>query len=114
MLRALDIPTRFERRAKARVSARFSAAVQGTDRRGGHFEAATFLDNLSPVGLYLRLGREVAVGSKLLIYVYMGRGEGAPAEDGFTLEVYGLVRRVEPLPGGDVGVAVSFATGVLL
>ena len=114
MLRAPDTPTRFERRAKARVSARFWAAVQGTDRRGDHFEAATFLDNLSPVGLYFRLGRDVAVGSRLLIYVHMSRGEGPPAGEGFVLEVYGLVRRVEPLPGGDVGVAVSFANGVLL
>lgn len=113
MQRALNSPLRLERRAKARVSVPFKAAVQGTDAEGDHFEATTILDNLGPGGLYLRLTREVRSGSRLLVNVDMDRQGEAPAGLGFGLEVYGLVRRVDPLPGGAYGVAVSFTSSVL-
>jgi hypothetical protein len=114
MQRALNIPLRLERRAKSRVSVPFRAAVQGTDGDGVHFEVTTVLDNLSPGGLYLRLTQDVRVGSRLFVNVYMDRCDDAQGEQGFSLEVYGLVRRVDPLPGGACGVAVSFANSVLL
>lgn len=114
MQRALNSPLHLERRAKPRVSVPFQATVQGTDWDGVHFEAATVLDNLGPGGLYLRLIREVRVGSRLLVNVYMDRHEEVPQEDGFGLEVYGLVKRVDPVAGGAFGVAMSFNNSVLL
>ena len=114
MQRALNIPFRLERRTKVRVSVPFRAAVQGTDGEGVHFEVSTTLDNLSPGGLYLKLDREVRTGSRLLVNVYMDGHAGASGEQGFSLEVYGLVRRVDPLPDGVFGVAVSFASSVLI
>jgi hypothetical protein len=111
---AYDSLLRFERRAKPRVSVPFQTTVQGTDEAGNDFEATIVLDNLSPGGLYLRLFRSVGVGSRLLVNVRMDRVEEAPEGDGFFLEVYGLVRRVDRLPGGAFGVALSFASSVLL
>ena len=114
MQRAAKGSLRLERRAKARVSVPFQATVQGTDGEGAHFEVTTVIDNLGPGGLYLRLLREVKIGSRLLVNVHMDGKEALAAEHGFDLEVYGLVRRVEHVPGGAFGVAVSFTTSVLL
>jgi hypothetical protein len=105
---------RLERRAKPRVSVPFQTTVRGTDKAGTVFEATTVLDNLSPGGLYLRLLNGVGIGSRLLVNVRMDRVEEDPEDDGFVLEVYALVRRVDRLPDGVFGVALSFASSVLL
>lgn len=115
MQRALSSPPYLERRSKPRVSVPFQATVQGTDVEGVHFELTTILDNLSAGGLYLRLSREVRAGSKLLINVHLyGQGEVIPPERGLGLEVYGPVARIDYVPGGFYGVAVTFSNSVLL
>ena len=114
MQRALNSPLRLERRTKPRVSVPFQATVRGTDGAGADFEVRVVLDNLGPGGLYFRLIREVLVGSRLLVNVNMDRHEGVTAEPGLSLEVYGSVKRVDHLPGGAFGVAISFSNSVLL
>ena len=114
MTRTLSSPPYLERRSKPRVSVPFWATVQGTDVEGVHFEVTTILDNLSAGGLYLRLAREVRVGSRLLINVHLsGREDVLPAERGLDLEVYGPVARVDSVAGGSCGVAVTFSNSVL-
>ena len=103
-----------ERRAKPRVMVPFRAAVRGVDDVGTPFEVATVVDNLSANGLYLRLTKGVSEGARLLINVSLYFNPAGSGDDGLSLEVYGFVRRVDRLPGGAAGVAVSFTTGVLL
>ena len=111
---ALSSPHYLERRSKPRVSVPFRATVQGTNVEGVHFELTTTLDNLSASGLYLRLPREVQVGSKLLVNVHLHSQEDAlPAECGLSLEVYGPVARVDFVNGGSYGVAITFSNSVL-
>ncbi len=105
---------RLERRTKPRVSVPFRATVQGVDRAGEAFETATVVDNLSAGGLYLRIRPEVSQGAGLLVNVDLaGHAEGLDAA-GLNLEVYGHVRRVDPLPGGAFGVALAFSTSVFV
>ena len=112
---ALSSAPYLERRAKPRVSTPFRAAVQGTDVNGVHFDVTTTLDNLSAGGLYLRLANEVRVGSRLLVNVHFnGQGDAPLSECCLSLEVYGPVARVDPVPSGFYGVAVTFSSSVLL
>ena len=114
MQRALSSAPYAERRSRPRVSVPFRATVQGTDVDGVYFELTTVLDNLGAGGLYLRLTREVRLGSKLLVNVHIyGHGDVLPAESGLGLEVYGPVARVDLVPGGSYGVAVTFSNSVL-
>ena len=114
MPRALSSPPYLERRSKPRVSAPFRAAVQGTDVNGVHFDVTTTIDNLSAGGLYLRLASEVRVGSRLLVNVHLnGQGDALLSERCLSIEVYGPVARVDPIPGGFYGVAVTFSSSVL-
>ena len=114
MRRTLSSPHDLERRSRPRVSVPFWATVQGTDVEGVHFEVTTIIDNLSARGLYLRLAREVRVGSRLLVNVHLsGREDVLPAGSGLDLEVYGPVARVDSVTGGSYGVAVTFSNSVL-
>ena len=114
MSRALSSRPYLERRSKPRVSTPFRAAVQGTDVNGVHFDVTATLDNLSAGGLYLRLASEVRVGSKLLVSVHLNCQAGAPSSEGcLFLEIYVPVARVDPIPGGFYGVAVTFSSSVL-
>ena len=113
MQRALSSPY-LERRSKPRVTVPFRATLQGADAEGLQFEVTTVLDNLSSGGLYLRLAREVRVGTRLLIDVHFyGHGDVLLEEPGLGLEVYGSVARVDTIPGGSYGVAVTFNNSVL-
>ena len=111
---ALSSPPHLERSSKPRVTTPFQAAVQGTDVDGVYFDVMSTLDNLSAGGLYLRLASEVRVGSKLLVNVHLNCQAGAPSSEGcLFLEIYGPVARVDPIPGGFYGVAVTFSSSVL-
>jgi hypothetical protein len=114
MLPAGHSPLRLERRAKPRVLVPFQATVQGVDQEGAPFEAATVVDNLSAGGLYLRIGWEVREGARLLVNVHMNGQSTAPSDPGLSFEVYGYVKRVEPIPGGAFGVAVAFSSSVFM
>jgi len=114
MYRAETVPLRLERRAKPRVVVPFRVTVQGVDKTGVPFEAATVLDNLGPGGLYVRLMKDVKEGARLLIDVCMDCQAAESEVTGLRLEVYGLVKRVDRVPGGAFGVAVSFTSSVLL
>lgn len=107
-------PMYLERRAKPRVAVPFQATVSGRDREGTPFEVIASVDNLCSGGLYLKITRDVGVGSKLLINVFMHPTSAALAECGTSLEVYSLVKRVDPVEGGCYGVAVFFTRGLLL
>lgn len=112
MERESQPPPRLERRAKPRVAIPFQARVSGRDRAGTPFELTTTVDNLSHGGLYLRIARDVCVGSRLLVDVFMNPQLGGPDWGGLSLEVYGLVERVDHAAGDGFGVAVSFTSSV--
>lgn len=55
-----------ERRAKPRIQVAFPALVRGKDSTG-KFEEDARIDNLSAIGLYMQMKREVALGSSLFV-----------------------------------------------
>ena len=97
----------FERRSKARIQNPFPAIVRGRDANGRSFEIQTSLDNLSARGLYLRMAPRVRVGAKLFVVIAL---VAAPPEEIASprVAVRATVLRVEPQPGGEFGIAVSF------
>lgn len=111
---ALSSPPYLERRSKPRVTTPFHAAVHGTDVDGVHFDVTSTIDNLSAGGLYLRLASEVRVGSRLLVNIHLNcQGDALPSEGCLFLEIYGPVARVDAIPGGFYGVAVTFSSSIL-
>lgn len=99
--------TRPERRGKFRIQRPFPASVTGVDCNGGSFAVETELDNLSSGGLYVRLNRRVPMAAELSFVV---RFPSAPDADGTGMHIAacGIVRRVDPGPGGTCGLGVEF------
>ena len=96
-----------ERRTKPRIYTPFPVKVRGVDVSGRKFEIDASLDNLSSGGLYLRLWRQVARGTKLLVLV---RLSPIPARSisAMCVVALGVVLRTEPQPDGSCGFAVEF------
>ncbi|HKA56411.1 MAG TPA: hypothetical protein VKJ47_22425 [Candidatus Binatia bacterium] len=64
--------------------------IRGVDASGTAFEINTVLDNMSADGLYVRLRRQVRLGTKLFIVVQLST---APAGRGLRTRVGGLPGR---------------------
>ncbi len=95
-----------EMRKSARVCGSFPVRIRGVDDSGYPFKSNSLVDNISSGGLYMQLGRQVAVGSKLFVVVQFVVGA--------TVAARGRVVRVEPRPHGLSGVAVRFTRTRLL
>jgi hypothetical protein len=85
-------------RRELRLYGPFPAKVRGVDACGESFKADAEVEVISIREVYLRLGREVAVGSQLLIVTRFSKawsgGVGAP-----TIALRGTASRVVPGPG---------------
>jgi hypothetical protein len=93
-------------RKSTRVCGSFPIRIRGIDNSGHPFNANSLADNISSGGLYMQLGRHVAVGSRLFVVVQLVVGA--------TIAARGLVARVESQPHGLSGVAVRFTRTRLL
>ncbi len=95
-----------EMRKSARVCGSFPVRMHGIDDSGYPFKANSLVDNISSGGLYMQLGRHLAVGSRLFVVVQLVVGA--------TIAARGRVARVERRPHGLCGVAVRFTRTRLL
>jgi hypothetical protein len=103
-----DTPARYtgqERRVSPRIQTPFPATVRSVDNDDQPFDEHTVLDNLSSCGLYLRLGRRVQQGIRLVVLM---RFSVAPNTDTSAawIELHGMVLRTETRPGSAYGTAV--------
>lgn len=103
----------WERRGIPRIDMPFPAIVRGVDWLGEHFTVEAVLDNLSTTGLYMRLARPVAPGTRLFVVVYFATAKpyhhAAPG-----VAVQGVVTRAEPRLSRRWGVAMRFTRHRLL
>jgi hypothetical protein len=104
---------RLDRRGKPRINVPFPVTVQGTDVDGNIFEATTLTDNLSANGLYFRISHEVKRNARLYVSICLSLTE-CGAEDRLRLELYGSVLRVDWIPSGAYGLAISFSNSAFL
>jgi hypothetical protein len=99
-------PAVAERRAKVRLAGPFPAKARVVDPRGNVLKVDTVVENVSAGGLYLRLRQPAEPGAVLFVvteFTTAWRREARRAR----VATRGPVLRVEPLPGGDYGVAVA-------
>jgi hypothetical protein len=96
-----------ERRHHPGIREPFPVLVRGVDMDGQAFELHVVLDNISAGGFYMTLKRHVKPGTKLFSVVRLSSApdSAAPAP---RVAVRGVVRRVEPQPGGRWGLGVQF------
>ncbi len=93
-----------ERRGGLRIHGPYPARVRGADTNGERFSEDTFVENLSARGLYLKLEREVANGTKLFLMVQLATG---PADlPPPRVAIRGSVSRVDSRPEGGYGMAL--------
>lgn len=77
------------------------------DAEGEDFEVETVLDNIGAGGLYLRLGRAIKQGAKLVLAINLSRS-GTPKSSAPRVAARGVVLRAEPQNDGTCGVAIAF------
>jgi hypothetical protein len=94
-----------ERRRKPRIFQPFHVRVSGTDILGEAFEIATVLNNMSTIGIYLKLDRNVELGVKLHMVIRLSTAYLEELEIA-KVAVEAVVVRKEPLPKGLWGVAL--------
>lgn len=80
-----------ERRAKPRIREPIRARVRGLDAGGHEFDLPLFAENISSVGLFLRIPLDVKVGAELNLLVLLPNGN-----QGITVALEATVVRVEP------------------
>ncbi len=93
-------------RKSARVYGSFPVRMRGLDESGCEFQASSLVDNISAGGLYLQTGHRVREGSRMFVLVQFVTGA--------IIAARGAVVRVERLPHGLTGVAMSFRCTRLL
>jgi PilZ domain len=95
-----------ERRRHPRLAGSFPTLVRSAEpHRRDQFRAEATIDNISAGGLYMRLARPVEPGVRLFIVVHFSdTNDPNLSAPRFTMR--GVVQRVEPQPGGALGVAV--------
>jgi hypothetical protein len=80
--------------------------MRGSDAVGRVFETETVLDNLSAGGLYLRLMRRVAPGTRVFVAIGLSVNP-ADQQTKPRLAANGLVSRAEPQSEGGWGLGVK-------
>jgi hypothetical protein len=93
-----------ERRGGLRIDGPYPALVRGAGTNGERFSEDTFVENLSARGLYLKLEREVAEGTRLFLVVQLATGPGDLPPP--RVAIRGSVARVDPRPEGGCGLAL--------
>jgi hypothetical protein len=95
-----------ERRTKPRLQCSYPARVRGQVTGTARFEAQAILSNLSANGMYLRMKRPLQAGEAIFI---VARLSTAPLDECSVPQIaaFGIIQRVEALPGGDYGTAVA-------
>ncbi|HEU0047788.1 MAG TPA: PilZ domain-containing protein [Nitrososphaera sp.] len=105
-----DVGTAFsrglERRIKPRVRTPFPATVRGVNTDGEAFESKTRLNSLSAGGLHLNLEQRVTKGSELFVIIWLAPYPNAEVATP-RVAVRGRVVRLEEIPGGACGVAMT-------
>ena len=86
-----------------RVHLPFPASVEGVNDGGEPFRVDTVLDDISVGGVYLRLTERVSPEAVLMIKARFS----VVTNRGLVVGMMGKVLRVEPKPGGVLGVAVA-------
>jgi hypothetical protein len=94
-----------ERRRKPRIFHPFRILVRGIDSAGEAFETATVLDNMSTLGIYLKLDRSVELGMKLDMVIQLSTSMYEDV-DIAKVAVEALVVRKESLSKGMWGLAL--------
>lgn len=94
-----------ERRRKPRIFQPFHVQVSGKDIQGETFEVGTVLDNMSTIGIYLKLDRSVALGVKLHTVIRLSTASFEELEIA-KVAAETVVVRTEPLPNGLWGLAL--------
>jgi hypothetical protein len=95
-----------ERRRKPRIYKNFRARVYGKNVDGVEFEVGTVLENLSSIGLYLRMATQVEKGATLRIVIRLSTSLDEE-ESVANIEVRGLVVRTDPPNDRGYGLAVA-------
>jgi hypothetical protein len=102
--RSLPEPV-LERRRKPRIFQPFQVRVSGKDIQGETFEIGTVLDNMSTIGIYLKLDRSVALGVKLNMVIQLSTSSFEEVEIA-KVAAETVVVRTEPLANGIWGLAM--------
>lgn len=97
-----------ERRSEPRMHVPLQVKVCGTDMLDQVFEVEASVDNISRSGLYLRLDEQVAVGSKLLIFMRPLSVDAETETTPFGV-IRAIVRRVERQEDGSSGLGLQIA-----
>jgi hypothetical protein len=92
-----------ERRRKARIHLPLPVYVSGVDATGQEFRTHTLLDNLSSVGLYMQLPRNIKAGAELEMLIQYSDEPSAA-----RIAATGVVRRSEECPHGLYGLGIEF------
>ncbi len=95
-----------DRRRKPRIFHPFHVQIRGKDNKGEAFEISTVLDNMSSVGIYVKLNREIKLGTTLNIVIRLST---ANLEEMAIAKVTAdtVVVRRESLPGGIWGLGLN-------
>lgn len=94
-----------ERRNKPRVTEPLPARAWGVDAGGTPFSIDCVLDNVSPMGLYLKVPVEMNVGSTISLMVRLLEGPRGRS----TATIRGNVSRCDPEPDDMHGIAVAIS-----
>ncbi len=99
-----------DRRTHPRINKPFPARAWGEDAAGNPFNLDCVLDNLSAGGLYVRMPRQMTVGSEIRFVVRLSN----PKETVATAGLFGTVVRDEPGSDGQHGIAISIDRSEIL
>lgn len=92
-----------DRRSKPRIQEAFPAKLKGVAIDGAKVSCPAIVDNMSAGGLYLRGEYELSLNSELEVVVHLF----VDGETGSTVETRGTVIRVNSLPDGTHGMAMT-------
>ncbi len=92
-----------DRRAHPRINKPFPARAWAEDAAGNPFNLDCVLDNISAGGLYVRMPRQMQLGSEIRFVVRLS----SPTEAVVTAALFGTVVRDDPGSDGQHGIATS-------
>jgi hypothetical protein len=105
LLNATQAPNRrfvrLERRAKLRVNDSLPARIWGIDFEGNMMSLDCRIDNLSSSGVFLRIPRQLEIGSQINLVVRLTNGSGANSA------IKGKVLRDDLQLDGSRGIAIG-------
>lgn len=95
-----------ERRSKPRVDISLPATIRAYPAEGKRYKTGALLANMSANGMFLHIDRNIRVGERIFIFVYL-----SPELENNNLSpqiaASGTAVRTEVLPDGSFGIAVK-------